>query len=246
MLEGNTDSANLPPSTLSWLDDLLQDDSTTIYSYTSTWSSNFTTSNLPGPGRILGNLFSTAGLALERRLGKLAYRAGLGTFAKSEASFRECRLAWWSMLLSENTTQQEKACSILLGYARCAILSLHHQCTSLTDQHSESSNNPAIQLMAFHYFIFCAVPFTSLWSIFERYCQKRNESIEAVAFSWRRSGVDYSSVWLFYYSLASRCLSAQLQSVMDAIAKFRRNIQSFPVHYTDIEDVLLCCRWVLI
>ena len=37
-------------------------------STTSTWSSNYTQSNLIGPGRILGNLFSAAGRNLERNI----------------------------------------------------------------------------------------------------------------------------------------------------------------------------------
>ncbi|KLO10281.1 hypothetical protein SCHPADRAFT_892443 [Schizopora paradoxa] len=36
----------------------------------SEWSSNYTMSDLPGPGRILGNLYSTAGAALERSLAR--------------------------------------------------------------------------------------------------------------------------------------------------------------------------------
>ncbi len=43
------------------------DDAATTYSYFSTWSSNYTASNLPGPGRILGNLYDWAGSTLWRR-----------------------------------------------------------------------------------------------------------------------------------------------------------------------------------
>lgn len=44
------------------------DASVMTYSYQSTWSTNYTMSNLPGPGRNLGNLLLKAGAALERRL----------------------------------------------------------------------------------------------------------------------------------------------------------------------------------
>lgn len=68
-------SPELPP----WIGDFLRDDTATIYSYYSTASSNDTAPNLPGPGRHIGNLFSSAGSILERGLGKLAYRTGFGS-----------------------------------------------------------------------------------------------------------------------------------------------------------------------
>ncbi len=73
-------------------------------------------SNLPGPGRLLGKLLSSAGSSLEQRLGKLAYRAGLGSLAKAETDLDHHNL--WSMLEDEDMAQKEKACNILLGYAR--------------------------------------------------------------------------------------------------------------------------------
>ncbi len=98
-----------------------QYDSATIYSYYSTWSSNYTMTNLPGPGRLLGKLLSSAGSTLERRLGKLAYRAGIGSLAKAEANLNLLR----SMLESKDMTQKEKACTTLLGYARHVTSLLH-------------------------------------------------------------------------------------------------------------------------
>ncbi len=50
-------------------------------------------SNLPGPGRLLGNLFSKAGSSLERHLGKLAHRAGLGSYAQAETDLLTFRLS---------------------------------------------------------------------------------------------------------------------------------------------------------
>lgn len=50
------------------------DDSDSAPSIWSEWSSNYTMSDLPGPGRILGNLYSTAGAALERAIARLTQR----------------------------------------------------------------------------------------------------------------------------------------------------------------------------
>jgi len=147
----------------------LQDDASTIDSYFSTWSSNYTMPDLPGPGRLLGNLMSSAGSSLERCLGKLAYRAGLGSYAKAEANLRKYNLC--GMLRSEDMIQKEKACNILLGYA--------------------SSYNPAVQLMAFYRIMVCTVLFPSLPtpSVVEMVCRKRNEQIDLVTFSWNQPGL---------------------------------------------------------
>lgn len=50
------------------------DDISSIFSY----STNSTASNLPGPGRVLGNFYSSTGKRLERTLGDLAHKAGFG------------------------------------------------------------------------------------------------------------------------------------------------------------------------
>lgn len=44
-------------------------------------SSNETADNLPGPGRLLGNLYSLVGTRIENRLGKVAVRLGRGPAA---------------------------------------------------------------------------------------------------------------------------------------------------------------------
>ena len=49
-------------------------DRDTIISY----STNDTASNLPGPGRLLGNAYSYAGRRLERAVGAVVHKAGLG------------------------------------------------------------------------------------------------------------------------------------------------------------------------
>ncbi len=129
-----------PSSSRSLLDDSLseKDDSTTIYSYYSTESSNYTMSNLEGPGRLLGNLFSSAGSFLERRLGKLAYSVGSWSptdltyndvmsisegddMARAEIDLRLLNLL--PMLRCKDITQKEKVCNIFLRYARYATSS---------------------------------------------------------------------------------------------------------------------------
>ncbi len=124
---------NSPQPDPSFLDDDFheQDDSTSIYtySYNSTWSSNYTMSNLEGPGRLLGNLLSRAGSSLERRLGKIAKkradrRAFLQSLARAEADLSLHNL--FPMILeSEDMINKERACNILLGYARYVAPYLH-------------------------------------------------------------------------------------------------------------------------
>ena len=46
-------------------------------------STNATVDNLPGPGRLLGNLYSSAGRRLEDGLGRVASRMGYGPNAMS-------------------------------------------------------------------------------------------------------------------------------------------------------------------
>jgi len=135
--EPNSPTSNSWSSTLEEISDtedlldqsqsiFLRGDSETIYSYFSTWSTNYTMSNLPGPGRIVGNIFSRAGSSLERRLGKIAYRKGVGDYAKAETSLQE--FGGWPFDRGVTQKEKEGVCDTLLRYAR--------------------SNNPAIQLMA--------------------------------------------------------------------------------------------------
>lgn len=99
----------------STLSSSFQDDSESVYSYSSTFSTNYTMSNLPGPGRLLGNIFSKAGSSLEHGLGKIAYRAGVGAYAKLEDLRQETHR-------HSTQKQKERICETLLGYARYSIL----------------------------------------------------------------------------------------------------------------------------
>lgn len=111
-----------PPSASrdAWLEDIQRDDTTTVYSYFSTWSTNYTMSNLIGPGRLLGNLYSKAGASLEERLGRLVDRAGIGGYAKAKAILGDDYVLF-EMLESEDLSKREKACSILLRCARYGL-----------------------------------------------------------------------------------------------------------------------------
>ena len=59
-------------------------------SRSSLFSTNYTMSNNIGTGRVLGNLYSYAGRRLEKTIGLLAHRAGLGpntTYEKIQAIY---------------------------------------------------------------------------------------------------------------------------------------------------------------
>ncbi len=81
-------------------------------------------SNLPGPGRIVGNIFSRAGSSLEQRLGKIAYRKGVGDYARAETSLHEFGV--WPFDSGVTQKEKEKVCNTLLRYARCVVRSLHY------------------------------------------------------------------------------------------------------------------------
>ncbi len=83
----------------------------------------------------------------------------------------------------------------------------------------------------------------SLPSIVEMVCQKREERIEIVTFSWKRPNFGYDSVWLHYYHAASRCLSMHSTSIISAIMEKRRTMASLYSHdFSHFEDILACCR----
>ena len=83
-----------------------------------TWSSNYTASNLPGPGRILGKIFSSAGSSLERRLETFAYRVGLGRYAKAELSLQNTGRSCLFIFEDTDETSRGRICKTLLEYAR--------------------------------------------------------------------------------------------------------------------------------
>ena len=54
-------------------------------SSSSLYSTNYTMSNLVGPGRVLGNLYSSLGRRLEKSVGVAAHKAGYGPSATYDA-----------------------------------------------------------------------------------------------------------------------------------------------------------------
>ncbi len=94
--------------------------------------------------------------------------------------------------------------------------------------------------MTFEYIVGMLVNrYVSFQSAIERHCQNRNESIEVIIFSGKRPGIDYSSIWLYYYALASRCLHST--PAVDAMAKL---ILRDGQPYSRFDEVVACCRWV--
>lgn len=74
-------------------------------------------SNLPGAGRILGNLLSKAGSTLEKCIEKLGNRSRLKEYANAEQSMLSAN-TMYSMMTSGDTAQQESAYESLLSFAR--------------------------------------------------------------------------------------------------------------------------------
>lgn len=60
-------------------------------SFDSTFSTNYTMSDLAGTGRVLGNLYSTAGRRLEKVLGVVAGKIGYGPEAAYRSLQHQCR-----------------------------------------------------------------------------------------------------------------------------------------------------------
>lgn len=164
--EGTTHASglsNIPFTFSSWEDELRRDESDTVatddasvisYSYYSTWSSNYTMSNLPGPGRNLGNLYSKAGAALERRLRRRVNRAALKAEkeALEEAKRAEAEavhvVTWrvFEMLWINDLSENENAREALLICAKYVFLSfrrasLIHDVTFWKDRMTSTSRS---------------------------------------------------------------------------------------------------------
>lgn len=109
------------PSASSWPEDIEDEDATTVYSYFSTWSSNYTSSNLVGPGRLLGNLYSRAESFLEQQLRKLVNGEELRANAMAVSLLLTPGVApgtLYDMMWSGNAEKMEMACDALLRCAR--------------------------------------------------------------------------------------------------------------------------------
>ncbi|KLO10505.1 hypothetical protein SCHPADRAFT_515012 [Schizopora paradoxa] len=190
----------IPLVSSSFVEELRRDD--VSYSYASTWSTNYTMSNLEGAGRIIGNLYSRAGSSLEKGLGSLAYRARLGSYAKLKNH------SPLDVFDSEDTKEHEKACKILLNSAR--------------------SHDLTEQLDAFKWIVDHSVRHPSkVRSAFRAVFEQRKEISDAITFSWRRQGIEYTTYWLFKHKLASRCLSTHESSFLE--------VQSAADHFKSLD-----------
>ncbi len=109
----------------------------------------------------------------------------------------------------------------------------------------KSSGNPVIQIIAFDLIIHYGLVFSPLPSVAEMVCGKRKEHIDVVTFSWKRQGVDYSSLWLCYYNAALRCLSTRSNSDKSAVVSWfgkLANVQT--LDFSQFEEILACCKYV--
>lgn len=230
------DDRPFPQLSQSFLDELQQedeDDSIITYSYYSTWSSNYTESNLPGPGRLLGNFYSWAGLALERRLERLLNRGRLGAEAEAskveEEAVAMLQASICGMIWSDDTREIEKVCETLIICAQY-VSKLKFVLPFIADTRfyrSDRSKDIDIQVQAFAWIVGCSVERPSkARSAFANTFQRRNEISDLVAFSWKRPGPKYSVAWLYWYKLASRCLSTL--SVLLVEAAMQRNAFQSP------------------
>ncbi|KLO18461.1 hypothetical protein SCHPADRAFT_955046 [Schizopora paradoxa] len=180
------------------LEEFQRDDIT--YSYASTWSSNFTMSNLVGPGRILGKWYS---------------KAGIGSYAKLVKGALD------RMFQSENPKKHEKACEIMLTCAK--------------------SDDITVQLEAFVCIVWIFVLFPSkARSQFRKLFEGRNEISDVTVFSWKRPSVEYDIGWLYFYKLASRCLSTHQSSFLDVTAQFD-DVKAQSLDFSHFEGLLLSC-----
>ncbi|KLO10499.1 hypothetical protein SCHPADRAFT_906820 [Schizopora paradoxa] len=207
-------------SSSSFLKELCEDSVSSItYSYASTWSSNYTMSNLAGPGRILGNFYSRAGSALERRIAKWANRSASKEYEKAVAA--QEGYDFTVMFFCEDPKEHERACEMLLVCAK--------------------SDEVEIQLKAFTDTIqyFLEFPSDAL-SAFRNVFKRRQEFSDVVTFSWKRPGVEYTMNWLCRYKMASRCLSSHDNLVIEAAAKL--NTDRFrALDFSSFEEIFLCC-----
>ncbi|KLO10519.1 hypothetical protein SCHPADRAFT_906835 [Schizopora paradoxa] len=211
------------PLLSSFLDELRNDDTTTVYSYFSTVSTNYTMSNLPGPGRLLGNFYSRAGRALEKRLGRIVNRAAIKEY--EDAVDILLQRSWngsiHDMFDDDDPSENERACEILLVCAK--------------------SDDAAVQTMAFEKIVWYFVYWPSkVRSAFRRVFEQRNEISDVIAFSWRRPDIEYSLRWLFLYKLASRCLSSHQSSFFEDITQFD-DVDRESLDFLQFEGLLLSC-----
>ncbi|KLO05560.1 hypothetical protein SCHPADRAFT_910953 [Schizopora paradoxa] len=201
--------------------ELFEDDTTTVLTYFSTWSTNYTMSNLPGPGRLIGNLHSRAGSALEKRLGRRARQEANEEYKGAVAMLQSSGWEIDAMFLSVDPKEHEKVCRVLLICAK--------------------SGDVNIQLKAFQTIVHYFVKYTSkVQSAFKSEFKRLNEISDVTTFSWKHAGTDYSINWRYWYKQASRCLSSQQCLFFEAAAEFD-GTRSFSLELSHFEMLLVGC-----
>lgn len=102
----------------------------------------------------------------------------------------------------------------------------------------ERSNDAYIQALAFFLIVWGFIWFPSkARSAFANIFERRKTVSDVIAFSWKRPGVEYSIYWLYWYKLASRCLSTLPSPVIEAAAHFDR-IEWRSLDFSAFEELL--------
>ncbi|KLO18479.1 hypothetical protein SCHPADRAFT_936155 [Schizopora paradoxa] len=212
-------SSDSLPSSTSILNKLRDDDVT--YSYWSKWSSNYTVSNLVGVGRVLGNLYSKLGSSLERRLGNYAIRA----YSRKQQALVLQVCEFELLLNNDESSLLEEAFATLLVSSR--------------------SKDTIAQMKTFETVvqIFVQNP-SALRNGFRTLFETRKEISELVTFSWKRPGVEYRIEWLYWYKLASRCLSSSPNSVIESAMQIDAT-KTRSLDFSHFEDILRNCSDII-
>lgn len=105
-----------------------------------------------------------------------------------------------------------------------------------------SSTDPWLQLAVFKKIVFYSIKFPAGFLLFVKNSNElRDESIDALTYSWKRPGVEYSVQWLYYYRLVARCLSTRSSPVITTAAQFD-SVYWHSANNSYLEDVLRCCE----
>ncbi|KLO10493.1 hypothetical protein SCHPADRAFT_906814 [Schizopora paradoxa] len=117
--------------------------------------------------------------------------------------------------------EHERACQVLLICAR--------------------SNDVNIQIEAFKRIVQKSVKHPKkVRSAFRRVFERRKEISDVTTFSWKRPGVEYSVKWLFWYRLASRCLSSHQSSFIEETVQLE-GVRRHSLDFSRFEGLLLSC-----
>ncbi|KLO14303.1 hypothetical protein SCHPADRAFT_317913 [Schizopora paradoxa] len=219
-VQGDDDITKTPLMSSLFLGELWGDNTSAIYSYNSTWSSNYTASNLPGPGRNLGNFYSWAGSFLDRRLRKRAERAFIKEYEDAVDGLHS-RQGIYVIFSGDKPREVEKICEIALICAR--------------------SYDVKIQVKAFKFMteLFILYP-PRFRSAFGRVLKRRKGISDVFVLSWKRPSVEYSFDWLFWYNMASRCLTSQKNAFVEAAVATAFNL-SEAADFSNFEEIVSSC-----